>query len=358
MIAGDPVRSSARPQARVRVLIVDDSPSIRAQLERVLSRDPGIEVAGTAPDAYAARDLIVEAEPDVITLDIEMPKMDGITFLGKLMRFRPTPVVVVSSLTERGGVLAMQAFDAGAVEVVSKPGPGYSPAEMAQDLIAAVKAGARARNEPRARSGEVAGPAARLAAPVLAMRQVIAIGASTGGTQAIEKLLRVIPKGCPPMVIVQHMPPVFTRSFADRLADTTALDVREAVDGDPLVPGCVLIAPGGRQMTVRSTGGVKRVEIREAPRVNGHCPSVDVLFNSVVESVGRSAVGVLLTGMGSDGAQGLLAMKRAGATTLVQSQEDCVVFGMPKVAIDLGAADEVLSLKQMPARMLAAAARR
>jgi two-component system chemotaxis response regulator CheB len=341
------------------VLIVDDSASIRAQLERVLSRDPGIEVAGTAPDAYAARDQIVEAEPDVITLDIEMPKMDGLTFLKKLMRFRPTPVVVVSSLTARGGVLAMEAFDAGAVEVVSKPGPGYSASEMAQDLIAAVKAGARALPVHRPRAVEAAPPApTRLAAPALAMRQVIAIGASTGGTQAIEKLLRVIPPGCPPMVIVQHMPPIFTRSFADRLADTTQLDVREAVDGDLLVPGCVLIAPGGKQMTIRASGGVKRVEIREAPRVNGHCPSVDVLFHSVVEAVGRSAVGVLLTGMGSDGAQGLLAMKNAGATTLVQSQEDCVVFGMPKVAIDLGAADEVVSLKQMSARMLAAAARR
>ncbi len=349
---------SLRPTPKVRVLIVDDSPSIRAQLERVLSRDPGIEVAGTAPDAYAARDQIVEAEPDVITLDIEMPKMDGITFLGKLMRFRPTPVVVVSSLTARGGVLAMQAFDAGAVEVVSKPGPGYSAAEMAQDLIAAVKAGARAMQSPRARAVEVAPAPARLATPVLALRQVIAIGASTGGTQAIEKLLRVMPPGCPPMVIVQHMPPVFTRSFADRLAATTSLDVREAVDGDLLVPGCVLIAPGGQQMTIRSVSGIKRIELRDGARVNGHAPSVDVLFNSVVETCGRSAVGVLLTGMGSDGAQGLLAMKKAGATTLVQSQEDCVVFGMPKVAIDLGAADEVLSLKQMPGRILAAASRR
>ena len=354
----DGSRRPTQAPARLRVLIVDDSALIRRQLTRLLARDPAIEVCGAAEDAYAARDQIVQMKPDVMTLDLEMPKMDGLTFLGKLMRYWPLPVVVVSSLTTRGGRLAMQAYDAGAVEVVPKPGPGYSATEMGQDLVVAVKAAASALPFQPASIAEIAPPAPRLVAPAMSMRRMVAVGASTGGTQAIERLLRAMPANSPPMVIVQHMPPVFTRSFADRLAAVTPHDVREAVDGDVLVPGCVLIAPGGRHMAVRVDGGVRHVEVREAPRVNGHCPSVDVLFHSMATAIGRSAVGVLLTGMGSDGAQGLLAMKNAGATALVQSEKDCVVFGMPKVAIEIGAAHEVVPLDQMASRVLAALARR
>jgi two-component system chemotaxis response regulator CheB len=351
--------ATARPAraATVRVLIVDDSPTIRREFARLLSRDPEIEVVGSAADAYEARDRIVELQPDVVTLDIEMPRMDGLTFLDKLMRYRPLPVVIVSSLTERGGQRAMEAFDAGATEVVSKPGPGYPIADMAQDLAHAVKAasGAARAARPSAPLPAAVGPA-RLVTPPGLLRQVIAVGASTGGTQAIESVLRLMPLDGPPIVIVQHMPPVFTRSFADRLASTTGLDVREATSGDELCPGRVLIAPGGKHLRLQG-GAARRVDVAEGPKVSGHCPSVDVLFDSVAP-LGRRAVGVILTGMGSDGARGMLAMKQSGAITLAQSAEGCVVFGMPKAAIDLGAADEVVALGLLPPRILAAAARR
>lgn len=338
--------------APIRVLVVDDSAFIRREIERLLSRDPDIVVIGSAADAYEARDRLVDTEPDVMTLDIEMPRVDGLTFLDKLMRYHPTPVVIVSSLTARGGQLAMEAIDAGATEVVPKPGPGYAMAEMGRDLTRAVKAAARASCAHRSRPAQPS--ARRLTSAVGPLRELIAVGASTGGPQAIESLLRALPLDGPPLVVVQHMPPLFTQSFAARLASVTSLDVREAADGEALAAGRVLIAPGGRQMRVLSTAGSRLVRVREEAKTKGHCPSVDVLFSSVAESVGRRAVGVLLTGMGDDGARGLLAMKQAGAITLVQSAEGCVVFGMPKAAIDLGAADEIVPLRLLPQRILAA----
>jgi two-component system chemotaxis response regulator CheB len=353
-------RVGAPRKAAVRVLVVDDSALVRREIKRLLSRDPDIEVIGGAADVYEARDRLIETEPDVMTLDLDMPRMDGLTFLGKLARYRPVPVVVVTSMTARGGQLAMDAIDAGATEVVPKPGLGYSPAEMAQDLVHAVKAAARAsRRRPPGRPALAPGVARLPSAPAPA-RGLIAIGASTGGPQAIEGLLQAMPLDAPPIVVVQHMPPVFTRSFAQRLASATSFDVREAADGDALAPGRVLIAPGGRQMRVRVLpgSGAHAVEVREGERVNHHCPSVDVLFASVARAAGRSAVGVLLTGMGSDGAAGLLEMRQAGAITLAQGEAGCVVFGMPRAAAEMGAAEELVALEHLPRRILAAVSRR
>ncbi len=336
----------ARPNnaRRVRVLVVDDSAVVRNVFHQELGRDPEVEVVGTAPDPYAARDLILEKEPDVITLDIEMPRMDGITFLHKIMRYRPTPVIVVSSLTPAGGALALEALAAGACDVMCKPGGAYSVGDMTADLLEKVKdvAAAGIRTLP---------PAAPPPPPARALtrttHQVVAIGASTGGTVAVERILRALPHNAPGILITQHMPELFTRYFASRLKETSELDVREAQGGESVVPGVALVAPGNKHMLLRRSGARYLTEIKEGPRVNRHRPSVDVMFRSVAHSAGRNAIGVLLTGMGSDGAQGLLTMREAGAHTIAQDEASCVVFGMPKVAIDLGAVDEVLGVDRI-----------
>ncbi len=333
----------------IRVLVVDDSPVARKFLIQALKVD-GIQVVAEAGDPYAARDRIVELKPDVVVLDVMMPKMDGITFLRRLMHYFPVPTVICSSFTREGGELAVSAYEAGAVEVLGKPDASYPLAQMGRDLVAAVRAAAVAHHR-----AEVPGQRAVQLAQRGEVR-MIAIGASTGGTVAIETLLRQLPEDMPPIAIVQHMPPYITPAFAARLNQLCRIDVREARDGETLQDGSALVAPGGSHLMVEcgTTGLVVRVT--DGPRVNGHRPAVDVLFRSAAEEVRERAVGVLLTGMGRDGAEGLLAMHGAGARTLAQDEASSVVFGMPKAAIELGAADQVVPLAEMSEQLARACA--
>lgn len=335
---------------KTRVLIVDDSAVVREVFARELSRDPEIEVVGSAPDPYVARDMIVQLKPDVLTLDIEMPRMDGLTFLRRLMQHYPLPIVIVSSLTPRGGELALEAMDAGAVDVMCKPGAAYAVGDLAMQLADKVKAAARVRPTRRL-AADASGPSKSLAL-ACTTNKIIAIGASTGGTQAIQRVLGQMPSNAPGIVIVQHMPEHFTRSFADRLNETCAIEVKEAETGDGVTPGRALIAPGNYHMLLRRSGGNYHVEIKSGPLVNRHRPSVDVLFRSVARFAGKNAVGVILTGMGDDGAKGLKEMRDAGATTFAQDEASCVVFGMPQEAIKLGGAEHVISLDRVAEGML------
>ncbi|OFX26331.1 MAG: chemotaxis response regulator protein-glutamate methylesterase [Anaeromyxobacter sp. RBG_16_69_14] len=339
---------------RTRVLVVDDSAVVRQIFSRELAKDPELEVVGSAPDPYVARDLIVQLKPDVLTLDLEMPRMDGNTFLRKLMHYYPLPVVVVSSLTPAGGELAMEALAAGAVDVLCKPGAAFTVGDMTGQLIQKVKAAARVNMKARAPRPAAPPPAQPAKALSRTTNQILAIGASTGGTVALEAILRAMPPNAPGIVITQHMPEMFTKYFANRLDQIAQLQVREGADGDSVVPGVALIAPGNKHMLLKRSGARYYVNVRDGPRVNLHRPSVDVMFRSVAQAAGRNAVGVILTGMGGDGAQGLLEMKTAGARTLAQDEASCVVFGMPKVAIELGAADKVVALDAMPAEILRA----
>lgn len=340
----------------IRVLVVDDSAVVRQILQRELARDPEIEVIGAAPDPYVARDLIVQLKPDVITLDMEMPRMDGLTFLRKLMHYHPLPVVVVSSLTPRGSSLALDALQAGAVEVLCKPGSAFAVGDLAVELADKIKAAARARLTPPPAALAAAPPPPRLAL-AKTTNKVIAIGASTGGTQALQEVLTAFPPNAPGTAIVQHMPENFTRSFAERLNTLCAIEVKEAEDGDSVTPGRALIAPGNRHMLVRRSGARYYVEVRDGPLVSRHRPSVDVLFKSVAAHVGPNAVGAILTGMGADGADGLKAMRDAGGHTIAQDESSCVVFGMPKEAILRGGAMEVKPLREIAAALLMAASR-
>jgi two-component system, chemotaxis family, protein-glutamate methylesterase/glutaminase len=330
----------------IRVLVVDDSAVVRKVICEELSRYRDMQVVGTAADPFRARDLIVELHPDVVTLDLEMPRMDGLSFLAKLMRHRPMPVVVLSSLTPKNSELALKALDLGAVEVLCKPGGAYSTKELAQPLVHAIRSAAVAKIS----FGPVRIPAPEERKPpenllVQTTHKVIAIGASTGGTRAIEAVLTRMPVTAPGIVIVLHMPENFTASFAKRLNEICPLDVREAHDGDHVVPGRAFIAPGNHHMVLVRSGGTYLVKIKDGPRVHYQRPSVDVLFHSVAETAGRNAVGAILTGMGADGAKGLLAMRESGAHTMAQDEASCVVFGMPREAIKIGAADEVVSLE-------------
>ena len=335
----------------IKVLVVDDSNVVRRICTQVLTA-AGMEVVGSAPDPYVARDLIVQLKPDVVTLDIEMPRMDGLTFLRKLMKHFPIPVVIVSTLTTRGGEVALEAMSAGAVAVICKPSNTTSLQDMADDLVDAVKSvyHARDRVKRKAPPPQVQQVHQTLAATSM---HLIAIGASTGGTVAIESILQPLPPETPGIVMVQHMPAFFTKSFADRLGRMCKMRVREAVDGDLVEVGLALLAPGDKQMVVRAGPRGYVVSVLEGPRVSGHRPSVDVLFRSVAKAAGNKALGVILTGMGSDGAQGLVEMRKAGAHTLGQDEESCVVYGMPKAAFDLGAVERQVSLEQMPHRILA-----
>jgi two-component system chemotaxis response regulator CheB len=339
----------------IRVLVVDDSALVRKVLTDELSKFPDIEVVGSAVDPYAAREKIAALRPDVITLDIEMPRMDGLSFLEKLMRHFPIPVVVVSSLTPRNSETALRALALGAVEVISKPGSMYSTPDVGGQLVRAIRAAAGARVTRLAEAPDApVAEAPRASAGLATTHKVLAIGASTGGTRAIEALLRQLPADCPGTVIVQHMPAVFTASFAERLNQLCAMEVREAQDNDPVVPGVALIAPGDRHMILQRSGARYHVRIKDGPPVHHQRPSVDVLFLSVARNAGRNAVGTILTGMGSDGASGLLAMRESGARTFAQDEASCVVFGMPKEAIRLGAAEEVVPLSGMAGAVLRA----
>lgn len=340
----------------VKVLIVDDSAVVRQLLSRDLARDPQIRVVGTAPDPYVARDKIVELQPDVLTLDVEMPRMDGITFLRKLMHHRPMPVIVLSSLTATGTRTAVDALAAGAVDVLCKPDGSFSVGTLTSLLAERIKMAAKVRQVrptvvPTAPVHVALRPATRLSMAETT-HKIIALGASTGGVQALTEVLHAFPPGAPGTVIVQHMPPKFTASFAARLNETCNVRVKEAEHGDGIVPGTVLVAPGGKHMVVRRSGALYHVELNEAPEVHHQRPSVDVLFESVADYVGANAVGALLTGMGADGAAGLLKMRRAGARTIAQDEASCVVFGMPAAAIAAGAAERVVSLDRVAGTLM------
>lgn len=339
----------------IRVLIVDDSSVVRRMCSRILSEAEGIEVVGTAPDPYVARDLIVKLKPDVMTLDVEMPRMDGITFLRKLMKHYPMPVIVVSTLTAKGGEVALEAMSAGAVDVVCKPSNDNALTDMATALVDAVRSAWHARGRlNRPLPTKQVEHVQRTIAASPSTLSLIAIGASTGGTAAIESILQAMPADTPGMVMVQHMPAFFTRSFADRLGKMCRVRVREAQDGELVEPGLALLAPGDRQMVVRQSPRGFMVSVLDGPRVSGHRPSVDVLFRSVARAAGSKALGVILTGMGADGAQGMVEMRKAGAKTLGQDEESSVVYGMPKVAFELGAVERQVPLSLMPHHILAA----
>ena len=333
----------------IKVLVVDDSAVVRQILTRELSRAPDIEVVGTAPDPYIAREKIVQLRPDVITLDIEMPRMDGLTFLRKLMTHFPVPAIIVSSLTPKGSSMAMDALAAGAIDVVSKPGTAYSVGDVAAILIDQVRAAAlvsfekieRIRSQLACRAGEQ-----RLSLNRTTNR-IIVMGASTGGTIAIETVLKQMPRNAPGMVIVQHMPEKFTRSFADRLNGQCELEVREAADGDGVVAGVALIAPGNSHTLLKRSGARYHVAVCGGEPVFHQRPSVEVLFNSAARYAGSNAVGVIMTGMGTDGALGLKALRESGAATIAQDEHSSVVWGMPGEAVKVGAACKVVPLQKI-----------
>ncbi len=352
-------------RGKARVLIVDDSAAVRQALTDIIDSDPGLKVMATAPDPYVAAERIRHEVPDVIFLDIEMPRMDGLTFLRKLMAQRPIPVVICSTLTEHGSAAFLQALEAGAVDVITKPrvntAEGLADARRQICDVARAAAGARLGNRPPApllsverklTADVIVPPANGRRARTVACGRIVCIGASTGGTEALREVLTALPADCPPIAIVQHMPEKFTAAFSRRLDGLCAIDVKEAADGDLLLPGQALIAPGNRHMVLERVGEKLRVAIKDGPPVARHRPSVDVLFRSAAQSAGPNALGMLLTGMGDDGARGLLEMRAAGARTVAQDEASCIVFGMPKEAIALGAAEQVLPLARMAAEIL------
>lgn len=330
----------------IRVLIVDDSATARAVLRDILENDPEIEVVGSASDAYVARDKIVELRPDVICLDVEMPRMDGITFLRRLMHYVPLPVVMVSSLTQNGAKTTLEALEAGAVDFVPKPHSHIydGKEEMRDELLSKIKMASKVRVHQRLLQHIRQANTTSLAETT---HKILAIGASTGGTEALKEVLMGLPRNAPGTVIVQHMPANFTAPFAERLNALCAMEVREARNGDSITPGVVLIAPGDYHMVVRRSGARYYVEIGSGEKVSGHRPSADVLLNSVAKIAGANAIGAILTGMGGDGARGLLAMRNAGARTIGQDEASCIVYGMPKVAYELGAVERQLPLSKI-----------
>ena len=347
---------------KIRVLTVDDSALMRQVLATLLAKDPEIEVIGSAPDPYIAREKIKALNPDVLTLDVEMPKMDGLTFLEKLMRGHPMPVVMVSSLTESGCQTTLRALELGAVDFITKPKIDLREGmeEVAQDLIGKVKAAAHARVVPSSAKRQVSQATCTSreafshapSAMIKTTDTIIAIGSSTGGTEAVKDVLLSLPPNTPPILITQHMPERFTKTWADRMNSLCRISVKEAENGDSVLPGHALVAPGGYHMALVRSGARYTVQINQDPPVNRHRPSVDVLFASVARYAGANAVGVILTGMGNDGAKEMLTMKQAGAFTIAQDEASCVVFGMPKEAIKAGAVDKVLPLHEIAGSIL------
>lgn len=343
----------------IKVLVVDDSALVRRMLTEILNRDPEFEVVGAARDPFEARDLIKQLKPDVLTLDVEMPRMDGLTFLRNLMRLRPMPVLMVSSLTERGADVTMQALELGAVDFVTKPGLGLSDGleRLAEELGGKLKVVASARVQAREAPKPAASRGSKLAKHLHTTDRLIAIGASTGGTEAIARLFESLPPDSPGIVIVQHIPEVFSARFAERLDGSSALVVREARDGEQILLGHAYVAPGNHHLSVVRSGARYFCKVTQTERVNRHRPAVDVLFDSMAKEVGPNAVGVLLTGMGDDGANGLLAMRQAGSPTIAQDSQTSVVWGMPGEAVKRGAAAEVLPIDAIARRALELAKR-
>jgi len=336
---------------KIRVLSVDDSALMRQIMTEIVNDHDDMEMVATAQDPLVARDLIKKFDPDVLTLDVEMPRMDGLDFLEKLMRLRPMPVVMVSSLTGKGSEVTLRALELGAVDFVTKPQLGIREGMLAWSDAIADKV--RAASRARVGAHRPAAPVALKSGPLLSSEKLIAIGASTGGTEAIRHVLEPLPLTSPAILITQHMPPGFTRSFAERLNKLCQITVKEAEHGERVLPGHAYIAPGDRHMTLARSGANYQIQLHDGPPVNRHRPSVDELFNSVALHAGRNAVGVILTGMGNDGAQGMYAMHQAGAWTLAQSEASCVVFGMPREAINGGGVSEVVDLSNISQQMLA-----
>ncbi len=342
-------------QRKIRVLVVDDSAIVRRVLTEVLSAEADIEVVGTAPDPYVARDKILQLKPDVLTLDLEMPRMDGISFLKRLMRYHPLPVIVISSIAPAGCAVAMEALRLGALEVLAKPGGPYSVEELSGALAATVRAAASARlQRPTAKYAASASAPVAQAEGAGSDRSVIAIGASTGGVDAIREVLTKLRADTPPVLIVQHMPPVFSAALAERLNRVCAMNIAEAKHGDEVRRGRALIAPGGRHMQIIRADGQARVVLNDEAPENYHRPSIDVLFRSAAKHFGSHAVGVLLTGMGADGAKGMLEIRQAGGATIAQNEATCVVYGMPAEAVRLGAAEAVLPLREIAGGIIGA----
>lgn len=344
---------------KIKVLIVDDSALIRSVMSEIIASQPDMEVVGVAPDPLVAREMIKQLNPDVLTLDVEMPKMDGLDFLERLMRLRPMPVVMVSSLTERGSEITMRALELGAVDFVTKPKLSIqSGMREYADLIAEkIRIASKAKIRPRSVSAADVAKIATIALPLMknplmSSEKLIIIGASTGGTEAIKNFLMQMPSDCPGILITQHMPEGFTRSFAKRLDGLCKISVSEAVGGERILPGHAYIAPGHSHLLLARSGANYVTQLDTGPAVNRHRPSVDVLFRSAAVNAGKNAVGVILTGMGKDGATGMLEMKNAGAYNFAQDEASCVVFGMPREAIAIGATHEVGALNELPAKVL------
>jgi two-component system chemotaxis response regulator CheB len=325
---------------------------VRKIFSEELSKHPDIEVVGVAPDPFVARDRILALKPDVLTLDIEMPRMDGLTFLKKLMKYYPLPTIIVSSLTPKGGKLTLEALDIGAVEVLAKPGAAYTVGDMSIQLVEKIRAAARAKIVIAGDKASSWTGNESIKALAQTSNKVIAIGASTGGTEALKVVLSQLPSNSPGILIVQHMPANFTTAFAERLNDLCQVTVKEAKDNDSVAPGTALLAPGNLHMILRRSGARYYVEIKNGPMVHHQRPAVDILFKSTAKYAGANSIGVILTGMGADGAGGLLEMKHMGASTIAQDEESCVVFGMPKEAIKLGAVDKVVSLDKIAAEIV------
>ncbi|HEX8609757.1 MAG TPA: chemotaxis response regulator protein-glutamate methylesterase [Telluria sp.] len=340
---------------KIKVLIVDDSALIRSVMSEIISSQPDMEVVGVAPDPLVARELIKQTNPDVLTLDVEMPKMDGLDFLEKLMRLRPMPVVMVSSLTERGSEITMRALELGAVDFVTKPKISIQSGmrEYTELISDKIRAASKARIKPRTLTPEkAAGALPALRNPLTSSEKLIIIGASTGGTEAIREFLMQMPSDCPGILIAQHMPEGFTTSFARRLDTLCKISVREAAGDERVLPGHAYIAPGHSHLLLARSGANYITRIEQTDPVNRHRPSVDVLFRSAAQAAGKNAVGVILTGMGKDGAAGMLEMKTAGAHNFAQDEASCVVFGMPREAIAMGGTHEVGALSALPGMVL------
>jgi two-component system, chemotaxis family, protein-glutamate methylesterase/glutaminase len=338
----------------IKVLVVDDSAVVRKVFTEQLSKQKGITVVGTAPDPYVARDKIVKLKPDVITLDIEMPRMDGITFLKKLMKFYPLPVIIVSSLSAKGSKIALEALSLGALEVIAKPSAAYSVGDMSIQLAEKIRAVSRIKIMPVSSQKSESKLGGTIISKALSTttNKIIAIGASTGGTEAIKKVLTRLPANMPGIVVVQHMPAQFTTSFAERLDELCQMNVVEAKNGDTVTNGRVLLAPGNYHMLLKRSGARYYVEIKTGPLVQYQRPAADILFRSVARYAGANALGIILTGMGKDGAAGMLEMKKAGAVTIAQDENSCVVFGMPKEAIKLGAVDHIQDIKTIASKTI------
>ncbi|VAX15891.1 Chemotaxis response regulator protein-glutamate methylesterase CheB [hydrothermal vent metagenome] len=338
--------------AKIRVLVIDDSSIARQVITSALQSDGSIEVVGSAPDPYVARDKIISLKPDVLTLDVEMPRMDGVSFLQRLMKHHPMPVVMVSSLTQKGAETTMAALEAGAVEIVAKPvQEKHNLNEITIELIDKVKSAAQARVKPVSQADIIRKPRP-LSSMVATTNKVVAIGASTGGTEALKDVLSRMPANSPGILVVQHMPETFTTAFSARLNALSVINIKEAANNDSLTPGVCLVAPGNKHMLLRRSGARYYVEVKDGPLVCRHRPSVEVMFNSVAKTAGKNAIGVMMTGMGGDGSKAMLNMKNAGASTIAQDEKSCVVFGMPKEAIKLGAVDKITPLDRIPQTIL------